>query len=286
MILQETYTLSNGLEIPKLGLGTWFIDDDNAAQVVRDATTIGYRHIDTAQAYGNEAGVGEGIRSSGVPREQLFVTTKLAADVKTFDEAATAISQSLETTGLHYLDLMIIHSPQPWEEFGGNDRYFEGNRNAWRALEEAYATKKVRAIGLSNFQAVDIDNILAACTVAPMANQVLAHISNTPAELIAYSQQHGMLVEAYSPMAHGELFKNPDVADMARKYGVSLAQLSIRYTLQLDLLPLPKTANADHMRTNADVDFEITEEDMEVLQKIDEIRDYGDASMFPVYSGT
>jgi diketogulonate reductase-like aldo/keto reductase len=286
MILQETYTLSNGLEIPKLGLGTWFIDDDNAAQVVRDATTIGYRHIDTAQAYGNEAGVGEGIRSSGVPREQLFVTTKLAADVKTFDEAATAISQSLETTGLDYLDLMIIHSPQPWEEFGGNDRYFEGNRNAWRALEEAYATKKVRAIGLSNFQAVDIDNILAACTVAPMANQVLAHISNTPAELIAYSQQHGMLVEAYSPMAHGELFKNPDVADMARKYGVSLAQLSIRYTLQLDLLPLPKTANADHMRTNADVDFEITEEDMEVLQKIDEIRDYGDASMFPVYSGT
>jgi len=118
-----------------------------------------------------------------------------------------------------------------------------------------------------------------------MVNQVLVHISNTPAELIRYSQQHGMLVEAYSPMAHGELFKNQQVGGMAERYGVSLAQLSIRYTLQLGLLPLPKTANRDHMRMNADVDFEITEDDMEALQKIDEIRDYGDASMFPVYSG-
>ena len=285
MILEETYTLSNGLDIPKLGLGTWFIDNDDATQAVRDATTIGYRHIDTAQAYGNEAGIGEGIRSCGVPREQMFVTTKLAADIKSFKEAATAIDKSLATTGLDYLDMVIIHSPQPWDEFGGNDRYFEGNRDAWRALEQAYEARKLRAIGLSNFQAADIDNILAACTVAPMVNQVLAHISNTPAELIAYSQQKGMLVEAYSPMAHGELFKNRRVADMAEKYGVSLPQLSIRYTLQLRLLPLPKTANPDHMRTNADVDFEITEEDMEVLKNVETIEDYGDASMFPVYSG-
>jgi diketogulonate reductase-like aldo/keto reductase len=118
-----------------------------------------------------------------------------------------------------------------------------------------------------------------------MVNQVLVHITNTPAELIAYSQRHGMLVEAYSPMAHGELFKNAEVRSMAEKYGVSLAQLSIRYTLQLGLLPLPKTANPDHMRTNADVDFEITDDDMNALHEIDEIRDYGDASMFPVYSG-
>ncbi len=167
---------------------------------------------------------------------------------------------------------MIIHSPQPWSEFGGGDRYFEGNREAWRALEAAYEAGKLRAIGLSNFQAEDIDNILAACTVAPMVNQVLAHISNTPTELIAYSQQHGMLVEAYSPMAHGELFKNEHVAEMADRYGVSLAQLSIRYTLQLGLLPLPKTANPDHMRTNADVDFEISDEDMETLLNVQDDR--------------
>jgi diketogulonate reductase-like aldo/keto reductase len=283
VIREETYTISNGVEIPKLGLGTWFIDNEDAAQAVRDATTIGYRHIDTAQAYGNEAGIGDGIRSCGVPRERMFVTTKLAAEVKSFREAAKAIDESLATTGLDYLDMMIIHSPQPWEDFGGDDRYFPGNRDAWRALEEAYQASKLRAVGLSNFQAQDIDNILADCTVAPMVNQVLAHISNTPTDLIAYSQQNGMLVEAYSPMAHGELFKNQRVAELAEKYDVSLAQLSIRYTLELRLLPLPKTANPDHMRTNADVDFEISEEDMEVLKNVRAIEDYGDASMFPVY---
>src|SRR3954468_12204920 len=266
VILAESYILANGVDIPKLGLGTWFVDNDDAAQVVRDAAEVGYRHIDTAQAYGNEAGVGEGIRSCGVPRERMFVTSKLAAEVKSFREAATAIDNSLATTGLDYLDMMIIHSPQPWDQFGSDDRYFEGNRDAWRALEKAYDAKKLRAIGLSNFQAPDIDNILAACTVEPMVNQVLAHISNTPARLIAYSQQQGMLVEAYSPMAHGELFKNSQVRSMAEKYGVSLAQLSIRYTLQLGLLPLPKTANADHMRMNADVDFDIAEDDMEILK--------------------
>ena len=282
MILEETYTLSNGLEIPKLGLGTWFIDDDDAARVVRDAARIGYRHIDTAQAYGNEAGIGEGVRSCGVSREEMFVTTKLAAEVKSFEEAARAIDESLAKTGLDYLDMMIIHSPQPWAEYGGPDRYFDGNRDAWRALEDAYDAGKLHAIGISNFQAADIDNILDACRIAPMVNQILVHISNTPAGLIAYSQRHRMLVEAYSPMAHGELFKNGRLADMAAKYGVSLAQLSIRYTLQLGLLPLPKTANPDHMRTNAAVDFEIGDDDMEVLTNLEDIEDYGDASRFRV----
>ena len=284
MILAERYALPNGVGIPKLGLGTWFVDNDAAAQVVRDAAEVGYRHIDTAQAYGNEAGVGEGIRSCGVPRAEMFVTTKLAAEVKSFAEASTAINESLATTGLDYLDMMIIHSPQPWDQFGGDDRYIEGNRDSWRALEAAYDAKKLRAIGLSNFRAADIDNILVASDVAPMVNQILVHIGNTPSDLIAYSQQQGMLVEAYSPMAHGELFKNAQVREMAERYGVSLAQLSIRYTLQLGLLPLPKTGNPDHMRTNADVDFEIAEDDMEVLKKIEPV-DYGAASMFPVYSG-
>jgi diketogulonate reductase-like aldo/keto reductase len=286
VILEETYRLSNGLAIPRLGLGTWFIANEDAAQAVRDAATIGYRHIDTAQAYGNEAGVGEGVRSCGVPREQMFVTTKLAAEVKSFEEAVSGIDGSLTTAGLDYLDMMIIHSPQPWDQFGKADRYFEGNREAWRALERAYDARKLRAIGISNFQAVDIDNIFASCTIEPMVNQILAHIGNTPAELIAYSNQNAMLVEAYSPMAHGELFKNRQVADMADKYGVSLAQLAIRYTLQLGLLPLPKTANPEHMRTNADVDFNIADEDMEVLKNLRAIEDYGDASKFPVYGAT
>src|SRR3954463_12178268 len=229
MILDETYTLSNGVHIPKLGLGTWFIADDKAAQIVRDAVEIGYRHIDTAQAYGNEQGVGEGVRTCGVARDEMFVTSKLAAEVKSYDEATAAIDESLARTGLDHLDLMIIHSPQPWQEFGGEDRYLDGNRQAWRALEEAYNAGKLRSIGLSNFQNGDIDNIVSSCTVVPMVNQVLAHISNTPTELIAYSQKSGMLVEAYSPIAHGELLKNGEVAEIAARYGVSIPQLSIRY---------------------------------------------------------
>ena len=285
MILNETYTLSNGVEIPRLGLGTWMIPNDAVAQAVVAAVALGYRHIDTAQAYDNEAGVGDGIRAAGVPREQLFVTTKLAAEVKSYDEALRAIDGSLAALGLDTVDLMLIHSPQPWTRFGDADRWFEGNRAAWRALEDAYKRGKLRAIGVSNFEKIDLDNLFASCAVKPMVNQVLAHISNTPAELIEYSQQRGVLVEAYSPIAHGELLKNEAVARMAAAYGVSVAQLSIRYTLQLGLLPLPKTANPAHMKSNADVDFVISDDDLSALKRLKKIEDYGDASVFPVYGG-
>jgi diketogulonate reductase-like aldo/keto reductase len=214
------------------------------------------------------------------------VTTKLAAEVKSYGKAVEAIDGSLKTMGLDYLDLMIIHSPQPWQEFRGEDRYFEGNREAWRALEEAYEAGKLRAIGVSNFEREDIDNILASCKVKPMVNQILVHIGNTPHDLIGYSQEHGLLVEAYSPIAHGELLKNAQVREIADKYDASVPQLSIRYTLQLGLLPLPKTENPQHMKSNADVDFEISDEDMETLKNLDRIKDYGDASGMPVFGGT
>jgi len=285
MILHETYTLSNGVNIPKLGLGTWMIDDDKAAQAVRDAVTIGYRHIDTAQGYGNERGVGEGVRTCGIPREELFVTTKLEAAIKSYDETVTAIDGSLQTLGLDCIDLMIIHSPQPWTDFRAGEHFFEGNREAWRALEDAYKAGKLRAIGVSNFEQVDLENLLEHGTVKPMVNQILAHVSNTPFELIEYCHSKGILVEAYSPVAHGELLKNQDITAMATKYGVTIPQLCIRYCVQLDTLPLPKTANPDHMRDNAAVDFEISDADMDVLKKAKRIRNYGEASLFPVYGG-
>jgi diketogulonate reductase-like aldo/keto reductase len=186
---------------------------------------------------------------------------------------------------IDYIDMMIIHSPQPWNKFRGEDRYFEGNREAWRALEEAYKAGKLRAIGLSNFEEVDIDNILESCSVKPVVNQILAHISNTPFELIKYTQDKGILVEAYSPVAHGELLKNQEVIKIAKKYGVSIPQLSIRYVLQLGLLPLPKTANPAHMKNNADVDFVISEEDMDYLKNVEHIKNYGSASIMPVFGG-
>lgn len=284
MILEEKYKLSNRLEIPKLGLGTWFISDDDVVQAVKDAVKIGYRHIDTAQAYQNEAGVGKGIKASSVKREEIFVTTKLAAEVKSYKEAVASIDESLERMGLEYIDMMIIHSPKPWQEFQGDDHYLEGNREAWKALEEAYEAGKLRAIGLSNFEKADVDNILEHASVKPMVNQILAHISNTPKELIQYLKDKDILVEAYSPIGHGELFKNEQVAEMAKKYDVSVPQLGIRYDLQLGLLPLPKTANPDHMKSNAEVDFVISDEDMDTLKNMEQIEDYGEASMFPVYA--
>jgi diketogulonate reductase-like aldo/keto reductase len=285
MILEERYTLSNGVEIPKLGLGTWFISDEDAGQAAKDAARIGYRHIDTAQAYRNEGGVGEGIRACGVNRKDMFVTTKLAAEVKSYKKAVSAIDESLKTMKFDYIDMMIIHSPQPWTKFREKERFFDGNREAWRALEEAYKAGKLRAIGLSNFEKPDIENILESCSVKPMVNQILAHVSNTPKELIQYTQDKGILVEAYSPVGHGELLKNGEIARVAEKYGVSVPQLCIRYDLQLGLLPLPKTANPEHMKNNADVDFVISEQDMEFLTNVEQIKDYGDASMMPVFGG-
>ena len=285
MILKETYTLENGVQIPKLGLGTWFIDDDKAAEAVRAAVKLGYRLIDTAQAYGNERGVGEGVRTCGVPREKLFVASKVAAELKTYEAAAKSIDETLERMGLDYLDQIIIHSPQPWDEFRVEKRYFEENKEVWRALEDAQAAGKVKVIGVSNFLKDDLENLLGSCRVKPMVNQILLHISNTDLELVEFCKAQGIQVEAYSPIAHGEALKNPAVAEMAKKYGVSAAQLCVRYVLQLGAVALPKTGNPDHMANNADVDFTISEEDMGTLKNMEHIADYGEFNGFPVFSG-
>ncbi|MFS8604597.1 MULTISPECIES: aldo/keto reductase [Priestia] len=284
-MFNETYKLSNGVEIPLLGLGTWLLDDEQAAQAVRDAVSSGYRHIDTAQAYMNEAGIGEGIRSCGVAREELFITTKVAAEAKTYKEVTESIDESLTKMGLDYIDLLIIHSPQPWTEFREENRYFEENKEAWKAMEDAYKAGKVKAIGLSNFLQDDIENILSSCEIKPMVNQILAHVSNTPLELIEFCQKNGILVEAYSPIAHGAVLGNEEVKVIADKYGVSVAQLCLRYDIQLGLAVIPKTANPNHMKDNAELDFMISDADMEILKNVEPIQDYGEHSYFPVFGG-
>ena len=208
MILNETYILSNGVKIPKIGFGTWLIADDRAANAVKNAVELGYRLIDTAQAYGNERGVGEGVLGCGVPREDIFVAGKVAAELKTYDAAAKSIDKTLEKMGLDYLDQMIIHSPQPWSDFRSQNRYFEENKEVWRALEDAYSAGKLRAIGVSNFLKDDIENLLDSCRVKPMVNQILLHISNTDLELVNFCNEQNILVEAYSPIGHGEILKN------------------------------------------------------------------------------
>lgn len=282
----KTLTLNNGVTIPQLGLGTWFIDDNKVADAVKAAVEIGYRHIDTAQAYGNERGVGEGVRTCGVARKDLFVVSKVAAEHKTYEEAAAGIDETLKKMGLDYLDMMIIHSPQPWDKVNqSNDRYIEGNLAAWRALEDAYKAGKLKAIGISNFQIEDIESLLQTAEIKPMVNQILLHISNTPIELVEYCQKNGIAVEAYSPIAHGEILNQPEIQAIADKYKVTVPQLCIRYTLQLGAISLPKTGNPEHMKSNAEVDFEISAEDMEVLKHFKKIESYGASSGFPVYGG-
>lgn len=285
MILKETYTLSNGVKIPKLGLGTWFIGNDKAADAVKNAVSVGYRHIDTAQAYGNEEGVGKGILQCGVPRSEIFVTSKVSAEHKSYDETARSIDETIKKMGLDYLDMMIIHSPQPWSEFRSEKRYFNENKNVWRALEDAYRASKLKAIGVSNFLIDDLENLLSDCGIKPMVNQVLAHIGSIPRSLMEYCGNHDILIEAYSPIAHGTALKNGKIAEIADKYKVTAAQLCIKYTLELGMVSLPKTSNPDHMRLNSELDFEISNDDMRELAAIDLKNDYGEFKKFPVFSG-
>ena len=285
MTLNETYTLSNGVKIPKLGLGTWVMTDEQSERAVITAVKSGYRHIDTAEAYENEKGVGDGVRKCGVKREDIFVTSKIRAEYKSYSEAKKAIDESLAVSGLDYLDLMIIHCPEPWAEFRGEKKYFEENLEVWRALEEAYKAGKLRAIGVSNFLQDDLDNILSNCSVKPMVNQILAHISNTPLDLIEYCRKKGVLTEAYSPIAHGEALKNRLIAELAAKYGVSAARLCVKYVLQLGMVALPKATSEEHIRDNANLDFTISDEDMNILKNAETIKDYGEFTYFPVFSG-
>ena len=285
-VLNEFFTLSNGVKIPKLGLGLWRIDNDKVPSVIESAIKVGYRHFDSAQAYGNEAGTGEGVRNavaSGIKREDIFVTTKVAGEHKGYEIAKQGIDGSLQKLGLDYIDLMLIHSPQPWSDFRGGD-YFEGNVEAWRALEDAHKAGKIRAIGVSNFLQKDLENIFANCTIKPMVNQVLCHIGNTPFELIDYFKAQNIVVEAYSPIAHGELLKDERIVKMAQKYGVSAPQLCIAYTLQIGTVSLPKSANPAHIASNAQVDFKISEADLNELKQMS-FKNYGEHSNMPVFSG-
>jgi len=281
-VLDEYFTLSNGVRLPKLSLGTWLMAPDEAEKAVKDAISLGYRGVDTAEAYENEAGIGRAIKD----RDSIFITTKLKAEYKSYKDAQAAIDKSLIDLDLNYIDLMLIHSPQPWAEVNQSDnRYKEGNLEAWRALEDGIRAGKIRAIGVSNFLQEDLDNIIANSSIKPMVNQILAHISNTPFELIEYSKSKEMIVEAYSPIAHGMALRNETIKEMASKYAVSPSQLCLRYCLELGLAILPKTSNMEHMKSNIELDFTISKEDMEKLKNIERIKDYGDASFFPVYGG-
>ena len=277
----KEYTLNNGIKVPALAFGTWLIKDKDAARCVKMALDAGYRHIDTAQAYGNERGVGEGIRLSGLKREEVFITSKVKAETKTYRGAKRSIDNSLKRLGVDYIDLMLIHCPQPWALFRSPIRFFKENINVWRALEEAYKEGKLKAIGISNFFNDDTENILKNCEIKPMVNQIPVHICHTPLDVMRYSKEHDITVEAYSPIAHGRILNNKEIKEIADKYNVSVPQLCIKYTLQLNTISIPKASSKEHIEDNIKLDFEISKEDMINLLKMND-SDYGEDPLWPL----
>ncbi|HBY90352.1 MAG: aldo/keto reductase [Ruoffia tabacinasalis] len=270
--LKEVFTFSNGLEIPAIGLGTWQMSPEEAEQMTAYALNNGYIHIDTARTYGNEEGVGKGMKASGVNREDFFLTTKVSAFSKTYDEAKKDIEDSLTALDTEYLDLVIIHAPRPWDKMhsdGPIERlYFEENLQVWRALEEAYEAGKVKAIGVSNFEIDDLVKLLVNVKIKPMLNQIKYHIGFRDEQLVQYCQENDIIVEAYSPIGTGKLLNNPDIQTIADKYNKSTAQIAIRYCYQKDLVVLPKSVHEEYVDNNADLDFEILATDMDYLNRL------------------
>ncbi len=268
-LLEKKAVLNNGTEIPVIGLGTWQVPAEIAERVVREGIETGYRHIDTAYAYGNEREVGLGIKASGIDRSEIYVTTKIKAEFKSYEEAKKQIDESLANLDCGYIDLILIHCPTPWKEFGNRTKtYYLENLAVWKAMEEAVDAGKVRSIGVSNFSPDDLNNILKNCRIRPVCNQICLHIGLTQEETVTFCRENGIAVEAYSPIATGGLLKHPDVVKMAKKYRKTPAQLSIRYSLEKAEVTLPKTTHQEFMAENADVDFEIREKDMKVLDAI------------------
>ncbi len=262
--LTDTFKLANGVEIPCIGYGTWQTPDgDVAKNSVIEAIKCGYRHIDTAAAYGNEDSVGAGIKASGVARDELFVTTKHWITERGYDKTVAAVDASLKALGLDYLDLYLIHWPCV-EKISPN--WAEINADTWRGFEACYRAGKIRALGVSNFQKKHIDALLANCEIKPVVNQIEFHPGFTQMDNVKYSEACGMLVEAWSPLGNGAVLADENLGKIAAKYGKSTAQLCIRFALQSGVLPMPKSVTPSRIAQNAEVfDFEITAEDMAAI---------------------
>jgi diketogulonate reductase-like aldo/keto reductase len=268
-ILSDNYTLLNGVKIPKIAFGTWQISNDEAYQATLDAIKVGYRHIDTAKSYHNEDAVGRAIKDSCVNRDELFIVSKLRAPALGYDETIQAFNLQLKELGLDYLDLYLIHAPWAWDE-RGQSRTKE-NIQAWKAMEQLYKDGKIRSIGVSNFNVDDLNAIISTCEIIPMVNQIRFSVGFTQNEIVQFCQSNNILIEAYSPLGTGSVFQNEELQTIAIRNNVSVAQLCIKYCLEKGTLPLPKTRSKERMIENANLDFELSMDDIKILDGIKEI---------------
>lgn len=268
-MLEKKVKLSNGNAIPVIGLGTWQTPNEIAARVVQEGIEVGYIHIDTAIAYKNEVGVGEGLKLSNAKREDIFITSKIPADIKTYEGAKKAIEESVERLGVEYIDLMLIHCPVPWPKYMlGFKGCYKENVEVYRAMEEAYEKGLIKNLGVSNFDVKDIQNILDHCKIKPVINQIVWYIGKRNVKVRDFCHENGILIEAYSPLGTGRLLGKKKLNEMAEKYGVSTAQLCIKFTLMDVDITLPKTTHKERMIQNAALDFEISPEDFEILKNL------------------
>lgn len=262
----KSFVLNDGVKIPQIGLGTWQSSKEDAYRATVAAVECGYRHIDTAYVYDNEDAVGKAVKDCGVDRKEIFITTKLPSDIKSYKGAKEYLQRSLDALGTDYVDLYLIHAPWPWSAVGTDCS--EGNILAWNAMAEMKKDGLIKSIGVSNFGAADIDNIVKNTGVTPSVNQIRFYIGNTQEPLTEYCQSRGILIEAYSPLATGKILEIGEISAIAGKLGVSVAKLCIRYCLQRGALPLPKSVTPARIKDNLDVDFVIPDEDMAVLNRI------------------
>jgi diketogulonate reductase-like aldo/keto reductase len=271
--LTDCFVLTNGVQIPCLGFGTWQTPGGiSALSSVTEAIKTGYRHIDTAAAYGNEESVGQAIRESGVPRQELFITSKLANPAHGYEYAKAAFEATMQKLSLEYLDLYLIHWPNPvkyrgcWEEV---------NAGTWRAFEELYRAGRIRAIGISNFHPRHIEALLKTASMIPQVNQIRLCPGDTQDEVVDYCRGKNILLEAYSPLGTGKIFEVPEIQALAKKYRRSVAQICIRWSLQRGYLPLPKSVTPERIRENAQVfDFELSPEDVEAVADLKGVAGY------------
>jgi len=266
--LSACCTLSNGAVIPRIGYGTWQMPDGSGtADAILAAIRAGYRHIDTAAAYGNERSVGSALRASGLPREELFITSKLANPDHGYEATRAAFLRTLDSLGTDYLDLYLIHWPNP---IAFRDQWKQANAGTWRAMEEFYREGRIRAIGVSNFCQRHLEALLETAQIAPMVNQLSLSPGLTQDELCRYSREMGMLLEAYSPLGTGRVLNVPEMAAYAEKYGRSAAQICLRWSLQMGFLPLPKSADPTRMAQNIQIfDFSLSDEDVAAIAALD-----------------
>lgn len=263
----KNYKLINGVEIPVIGFGTWQTPNDEIGKnAVKSALEAGYNHIDTAQAYGNEASVGKAIIESGDSRKEIFITSKLDNPMHGYDNTMSSFEKTLEKLGTDYLDLFLIHWPNPLQY---RDTWQKTNAETWKAFEELYEAGKIRAIGISNFRQHHIEELMKTARIAPMVNQIRLCPGDTQDELVKYCRERDILLEAYSPLGTGKIFDVSEMKILSEKYGKTIAQICIRWSLQNEWLPLPKSVTAERIAENINVfDFELSDEDVKLIANL------------------